>query len=131
MFARQATREASCNAMPTCPKELNAPALTTGAGRVGRKLAAVFLGWLVMVLASGADLAQSSQDLLATLRGFGHGKHLFGQVATWVHNENPDPDNSQQLGPEGSGTHRDPPRLRLHHIRLGRQPLSRKVASEL
>lgn len=36
---------------------------------------------------------QTAQELLSTLRGLGQGKHWFGQVATWVHNENPDPDH--------------------------------------
>ncbi len=36
---------------------------------------------------------QSKQDVLQYLKGMGHGKYVFGQVATWMHNENPDMDN--------------------------------------
>ncbi|MBX3744724.1 MAG: hypothetical protein KF833_05395 [Verrucomicrobiae bacterium] len=37
--------------------------------------------------------ATAAQELIETLRGFGNGKYLFGQMGTWVHNENPDPDH--------------------------------------
>jgi mannan endo-1,4-beta-mannosidase len=41
--------------------------------------------------ASGvSSSAQAKKKVLAFLKGRGHGSYLFGQVATWVHNENPD-----------------------------------------
>jgi hypothetical protein len=46
----------------------------------------------VSVLAD--DKAPPTQDVLAYLKGLGHGSYLFGQVATWVHNENPDMDHA-------------------------------------
>ena len=48
------------------------------------------LGWLAVLL-PGTALAQSAPELLKSLRELGSGKYLFGQVATWVHDENPDP----------------------------------------
>jgi hypothetical protein len=55
----------------------------------------VFSGAILVLLTLGLlpspARAQSAKDLLETLRGMGRGKFLFGQVATWVHNENPDP----------------------------------------
>lgn len=56
-------------------------------------------GWLALLATLAMALlptfanAQTARELRATLRELGHGKHLFGQVATWVHNENPDPDH--------------------------------------
>jgi len=40
--------------------------------------------------ASGSDKTSRASDVLAYLRGLGNGSYLFGQMATWVHNENPD-----------------------------------------
>jgi len=37
--------------------------------------------------------AQAKENVLRYLKGWGHGSFLFGQVATWVHNENPDMDH--------------------------------------
>jgi mannan endo-1,4-beta-mannosidase len=34
-----------------------------------------------------------AEKVLATLKGLGNGSFLFGQMATWVHNENPDMDH--------------------------------------
>ncbi len=39
------------------------------------------------------DRAPPTQDVLAYLKSRGNGSYLFGQVATWVHNENPDMDH--------------------------------------
>jgi hypothetical protein len=47
--------------------------------------------WVVLLfLAPWRGQAQSSEELIDSLRNLGHGNYLFGQVATWVHNENPD-----------------------------------------
>ncbi len=37
--------------------------------------------------------AQPTSEVLKYLRSLGNGSYLFGQMATWVHNENPDIDN--------------------------------------
>ena len=42
---------------------------------------------------SGKDNPSSATELRAYLQGLGNGSYLFGQVATWVHNENPDMDH--------------------------------------
>ena len=45
-------------------------------------------------VAPGVNRAISSKEkVLAYLKGRGQGTFLFGQVATWVHNENPDMDH--------------------------------------
>lgn len=59
-----------------------------------RKLTTVFLLALVPAIASADDRPKSRGEVLAYLKGLGHGSYLFGQVATWVHNENPDMDHS-------------------------------------
>src|SRR5512136_2075463 len=40
-----------------------------------------------------SSAVQSREKVLAYLKERGHGSYLFGQVATWVHNENPDMDH--------------------------------------
>jgi hypothetical protein len=60
--------------------------------------------------------AQARAHVLAFLKSRGHGSYLFGQVATWVHNENPDLDHPGQLDQEGAGSHRPDSPLRLHHL---------------
>lgn len=37
--------------------------------------------------------SQTKQEVLNWLKGRGHGSYLFGQMATWVHNETPDMDH--------------------------------------
>jgi hypothetical protein len=43
---------------------------------------------------SGENNTSPTADELAYLRSLGNGSYLFGQIATWVHNENPDMDNA-------------------------------------
>ncbi len=43
--------------------------------------------------AAGAARTPEAEKVLATLKGLGNGSYLFGQMATWVHNENPDMDH--------------------------------------
>ncbi|MCA9263343.1 MAG: hypothetical protein KDA60_05820 [Planctomycetales bacterium] len=43
-------------------------------------------------LVHATDGATAKQEVLSYLQTLGRGKYLFGQVATWVHNENPDMD---------------------------------------
>ena len=52
--------------------------------------------WLWVTLFFLATLpgrAQSAGELIGYLRSLGNGNYLFGQMATWVHNENPDMDH--------------------------------------
>ena len=44
--------------------------------------------------AFGEKNPTSAPEVLAYLKGLGNGSYLFGQVATWVHNENPDMDHA-------------------------------------
>lgn len=51
---------------------------------------------VLVLLLSGISLklnSQSKQEVFNYLKSFGNGSYLFGQVATWVHNENPDMDH--------------------------------------
>lgn len=51
---------------------------------------------LLLVLSGWSQLAaQSKKEVLDYLKQLGHGKYMFGQVATWVHNENPDMDHER------------------------------------
>jgi hypothetical protein len=47
---------------------------------------------LLLVFSLNAQ-SQTKDELLNYLKRLGHGTYLFGQQATWVHNENPDMDN--------------------------------------
>jgi mannan endo-1,4-beta-mannosidase len=57
------------------------------------KFILVFLVSFLSVPSLAAEHAPPTRDVLAYLQGRGHGSYLFGQVATWVHNENPDMDH--------------------------------------
>jgi len=47
---------------------------------------------LVFVFSLFAN-AQTRDDIMKYMKSFGNGTYLFGQMATWVHNENPDMDH--------------------------------------
>jgi len=47
----------------------------------------------IMLLGSCKPKLSSKNDVLNYLKSMGNGSYLFGQVATWVHNENPDMDH--------------------------------------
>ncbi len=53
---------------------------------------AVILAWLPMS-AFAQDAASRAKEVFGYLRGLGNGSYLFGQMATWVHDENPDMDH--------------------------------------
>ncbi|MBP8912848.1 MAG: hypothetical protein KBI32_15215, partial [Phycisphaerae bacterium] len=57
------------------------------------RLTVVVLMALFPVLAWGKDNPSSAKELRTYLQGLGNGSYLFGQMATWVHNENPDMDH--------------------------------------
>lgn len=56
-----------------------------------------YFTWLSLlfffILISQGTNAQSADDVLNYLRKMGDGSYLFGQMGTWVHNENPDMDD--------------------------------------
>ena len=45
-------------------------------------------------LASGKNNTSPTAKVLAYMKSLGNGSYLFGQMATWVHNENPDMDHA-------------------------------------
>src|SRR5512140_490844 len=51
------------------------------------------LGCILLVAIPLAVHSQTKQEVLNWLKGRGHGSHLFGQIAAWVHNETPDMDH--------------------------------------
>lgn len=58
-----------------------------------QQLTAIVLFASSPLCACGQDRTPPTKEVLAYLRGLGNGAFLFGQVATWVHNENPDMDH--------------------------------------
>ena len=57
--------------------------------------------WVVVVVVLvaaapgwGRDAASAAGEVLGYLQGLGNGSYLFGQMATWVHDENPDMDHA-------------------------------------
>lgn len=48
---------------------------------------------LLVLFFSCTPKISSKEDVLNYLKSFGNGSYMFGQVATWVHNENPDMDD--------------------------------------
>jgi hypothetical protein len=42
----------------------------------------------------GQAFGSSREEVLDYLKSLGNGSYLFGQTATWVHNENPDPEDA-------------------------------------
>ena len=56
-----------------------------------RALWIALLAFLPLTL-SADDRVPPTRDVLTYLKNRGNGSYLFGQVATWVHNEDPDMD---------------------------------------
>ena len=48
---------------------------------------------LFLMPATGESRTPEAEKVLAYLRNLGNGSYMFGQMATWVHNENPDMDH--------------------------------------
>ncbi len=59
-----------------------------------RRLIMVAVVLLGFVPACARDKTPPAAEVLDYLKSLGNGSYLFGQVATWVHNENPDMDHS-------------------------------------
>ena len=54
----------------------------------------LFFGICIILLFTSAHQRPSSkEEVIDFLKGLGNGSYLFGQVATWVHDENPDMDH--------------------------------------
>ena len=51
------------------------------------------LGLVLLLAFPVAVHSQTKQEVLDWLKGRGHGSYIFGQMATWVHNETPDMDH--------------------------------------
>jgi hypothetical protein len=49
---------------------------------------------VILLFFSGKINTTPKEEIFNYLKGLGNGSYLFGQVATWVHNENPDMDHS-------------------------------------
>ncbi len=45
------------------------------------------------LVVAGEEKTTATQEVLTYLKSLGKGSYLFGQMATWVHNENPDMDH--------------------------------------
>jgi hypothetical protein len=50
----------------------------------------VLLGMGLLAVSGQGSTTQPREEILAQLRSMGNGSYLFGQMATWVHKENPD-----------------------------------------
>jgi hypothetical protein len=57
------------------------------------KIRIVFLVVVFFMFQSPQTYSQSKEEILDYLKGMGNGSYMFGQMATWVHNENPDMDH--------------------------------------
>ena len=60
---------------------------------IGKKMSILLLAFLLLTL-SLRVFGQPRDEVYSYLRSLGNGSWMFGQLATWVHNENPDMDNS-------------------------------------
>jgi hypothetical protein len=59
---------------------------------LSRILNMLTLTFFLLLISSGTN-GQSRDEVYTYLKSLGNGSWMFGQVATWVHNENPDMDN--------------------------------------
>ncbi len=59
----------------------------------GKKIAFMLLLSFFLMPAVGTSKTPQAEKVLAYLRSLGNGSYMFGQMATWVHNENPDMDH--------------------------------------
>jgi len=59
----------------------------------GKRGALALLVSLLLCPAACEARTPEAEKVLSTLKGLGHGSFLFGQMATWVHDENPDMDH--------------------------------------
>ena len=58
-----------------------------------RKIVFVLLLAFFLMPCVGESKTPEADKVLAYLKGLGNGRYMFGQMATWVNNENPDMDH--------------------------------------
>ncbi|HQH25739.1 MAG TPA: glycosyl hydrolase [Bacteroidales bacterium] len=59
---------------------------------IRKSLHFLFTAALILILPAGGQ-SQSREEIIVYLKGLGNGSWMFGQMATWVHDENPDIDH--------------------------------------
>ena len=64
----------------------------------GQRIAFVLLLSLFLMPIMCESRTPSAEKVLTYLRSLGNGRYMFGQMATWVHNENPDMDHRIRPG---------------------------------
>lgn len=60
---------------------------------VNRSSRLLSISLLFFLLFSCKPEIKTKEDVINYLKSFGNGTYMFGQIATWVHNENPDMDH--------------------------------------
>ena len=60
----------------------------------GKGIAFVLVFLFLLMPAAGESRTPEAKKVLGYLRSLGNGSYMFGQMATWVHNENPDMDHT-------------------------------------
>ncbi len=79
--------------MRHCQRRLGRHAVRKRTTTEGLKLLLMFLCLCCPVAAAGKNKTPQAEEILAYLKSLGNGAYLYGQMATWVHNENPDMDH--------------------------------------
>ena len=64
----------------------------------GKRIAFVLLLAFLLMPVVCESRTRPAEEVLAYLKGLGNGRYMFGQMATWVHNENPDMDHRIRPG---------------------------------
>jgi len=64
----------------------------------GKRIAFVLLLAFFLMPTVCESRAPQAEKVLSYLKGLGNGSYMFGQMATWVHNENPDMDHRIRPG---------------------------------
>ncbi len=59
----------------------------------GKRFAFVLFLAFFLMPSVGISRTPQTEKVLAYLKSLGNGSYMFGQMATWVHNENPDMDH--------------------------------------
>lgn len=62
-------------------------------GTEGKRIAFVLVLAFFLMPVACEGRTPAAEKVLAYLKGLGNGSYMFGQMATWVHNENPDMDH--------------------------------------
>jgi len=59
----------------------------------GKRIAFVLLLSIFVMPVVCESRTRKAEKVLTYLKGLGNGRYMFGQMATWVHDENPDMDH--------------------------------------